>query len=336
MKNLVNKSGSVDFGWIKEPIEQINYMDFDLRSVMDAPLSKLRKRFRFNQFHFVGLMSPEVICGIAVVDLKMVSNTFLYVYDFKTGKMLEKSVLQPLGIGTSIGTQPDDNVSKFSQGNCKVQLTTRPDKVTQVDVVIGKEISIQAEISAEQKFDPLRICSQAGYDGWVFTQKSAGLKASGSIKWGDLNVQLDPETAYGSADWSCGFMRRETFWNWACFAGQDEKGRMLGLNLAAGVNETGVTENCLWLDNKLQKLDMAVFRFDRNNLENEWRVTTSCGRVDLKFKPEGRRQEKIDVLLLASNFKQMFGKFYGVVKCGREKVVVDGVPGFVEDHFARW
>lgn len=333
---LVDKDGRVAFGWLKEPIDEINYLDYGLRTVMDARLPLWRKKLRFNQFQFVGLMCPEVICGIAIVDLKLVSNAFVYLYDFESGKLREKSLLQPLGISTQIGLRPDSNEALFQQGNSKLKFSTGPDGVTQINVNIGKNVNIQAVIAAEKGFSPLRICSRAGYDGWVYTQKSAGLRASGTISWDGLKVELEPESAFGCSDWTAGFMRRDTFWNWASFSGQDGKGRMLGLNLAAGVNETGVTENGIWVNNRFQKLDLAIFEFDRQDAEKEWKVFTSDGRVDLIFKPEGRRQEKINAIVVASNFKQMFGKFYGTVKCGRETLKVDAVPGFVEDHYARW
>lgn len=336
MNKLINDAGKVTHGWIREPVDEVNYLDFDLRTVMDSTLPEWRKKFRFNQFHFIGLMSPEVICGIAIVNLKLVSNAFVYVYDIKSGKLREKSMLQPLALATDIGLKPDENTSIFSQGNARLKIVTQPSGLTDVSVRVGNEVDVQVQLTKEEKFEPLRICSRAGYDGWVYTQKSAGLRASGRITWCDLNVDLSSDTSFGSVDWTAGYMRRDTFWNWACLAGQDDQGRMLGLNLAAGVNETGVTENGLWVNNKFQKLDLAEFVFDRQNPENEWQVTTSDGRVNLRFVPEGRRQEKIDIFLLASNFKQMFGKFYGTLKCGREVVTVDGLSGFVEDHYARW
>lgn len=335
-KNLVNKEGAVSFGWLKEPVEEINYLDYSLRSVMDSRLPLWRKKLRFNQFQFVGLMCPELICGIAIVDLKLVSNAFVYIYDFESGKLREKSMLQPLGYATHIGLRPDSNEALFVQGNSTLKLATSPGGEVSIDVKMGNSVKIDASIKPEAGFSPLRICSRAGYDGWVYTQKSAGLRATGTIVWDDLKIQLDGQSAFGSSDWTAGFMRRETFWNWACFAGADSRGRMIGLNLAAGVNETGVTENGIWVDNKFQKLDLAIFEFDRQKPENEWQVSTSDGLVNLRFQPEGRRQEKINAVLIASNFKQMFGKFYGTIKCGRDLVQLAGVPGFVEDHYARW
>ncbi len=132
-------------------------------------------------------------------------------------------------------------------------------------------------------------------------------------------------------------MRRETSWNWACLSGFLDDGRRVGLNLAAGVNETGVTENAFWLDGEMIKLDMANFEFERYQPEKPWRVTSSDGRLDLTFHPEGKRAEKINALFMASNFKQMFGLFNGIFIDNKGlKIHLKNIPGFMEDHYAKW
>lgn len=132
-------------------------------------------------------------------------------------------------------------------------------------------------------------------------------------------------------------MRRETAWNWACIAGKLADGRSMGLNLAAGVNETGMTENALWLDGRCIKLGQASFVFDRYCETAPWQVRTSDGRVDLQFVPSGVRKERINAVVIASNFRQYVGTYTGVIldESG-EPVPVEGLRGLAEDHFARW
>lgn len=85
------------------------------------------------------------------------------------------------------------------------------------------------------------------------------------------------------------------------------------------------------------KLEMANFVFDRYQPEKPWRVTTTDGRLDLSFEPAGKREEKLDVWLLASNFKQMFGHFSGTFTDDSGRIsTIERVPGFMEDHYAKW
>ena len=108
------------------------------------------------------------------------------------------------------------------------------------------------------------------------------------------------------------------------------------MNLAAGVNETGFTENALWLDGKLIKIDMVNFQFDRYRPDSAWRMQSADGIVDLQFTPLGQRKEKINALLIASNFTQHFGVFAGRISLADELIIIENCWGFAEDHYARW
>ena len=335
---LIQSNSQPLYGEILQPLSEINYQDYDLRTPMDKPIKGLRKAAAFNQFQFVGLMNEDIIAGIAIVDLKLISNVFVYVYDLKTHELHERSLLQPLSIGTSIEPRPDTGSSRFSQLGKRVEISTNDSGTERyLSVNLGKSVSAEVTIFQPSNYEPRRVCSKAGYNGWVFTQKAAGLAAEGSIRWGGNEYTLTQDTTRSSIDWSCGFMRRETSWNWACFSGLLSDGRSVGLNLAAGVNETGVTENCLWVDGKLTKLNMAIFEFDRYKPEAPWHVKTTDGLLELTFQPFGKREEKINAIVIASNFKQMFGYFSGwMIDGDGSKIELDNVPGFMEDHYAKW
>ena len=56
-------------------------------------------------------------------------------------------------------------------------------------------------------------------------------------------------------DWTAGYMRRHTYWNWTATACRLPDGRILGLNLSCGVNETSFTESYFLLDGQMTKVD---------------------------------------------------------------------------------
>ncbi|MCG8518296.1 MAG: DUF2804 domain-containing protein [Pseudomonadales bacterium] len=334
MNELIDDKGRVRTGVHKEPVQRINYLDYDLRSVMDRPRSALARRWRFNQFQFVSAMGPDWLFGLAIVDLKLVSNAFYYLYDFRSGQMRECSRLQPLARHTQIEPRPEDGVARFAGGGSRIEIC--PTDAGERRVSVSDRAGVQVDLTLSQDQNPLRLTCPAGYNGWVFTRKSAGLPVTGSITWDGVRYDCDARQR-GSIDWSCGYMRRETAWNWACLAGVLEDGRSLGLNLASGVNETGMTENALWLDGRCLKLDQARFDFQRPDPSAPWRVTTSDGRVDLRFEPAGVRQERLDAVVMASNFRQFSGTFEGWVRDDNgETLAVSGLRGLMEDHFARW
>ena len=132
-------------------------------------------------------------------------------------------------------------------------------------------------------------------------------------------------------------MRRETFWNWGCLAGRAADGRVVGMNVSCGVNETSFTENCFWVDGGLHKIDTVHFDYDRGDLEKPWRLASYDGRMRLEFRPEGRHAEKVNAGLLATNFVQLFGRYQGWFEIAPgERIAVDGLMGYAERHYAKW
>lgn len=334
---LIQPDGQPVFGVFPDGVERLNYLDYDLRTNMDRKRSKLAKRFGFNQFQFISFASEQLIVGLAIVDLKLVSNAFLYLYEPATGYFEEFSFLQPLARKTFIEPAPNNGDSAFVKGknSIKISATTVPG-IRKVSVDVAGKVEIEATIDETTKYNPLAICSRAGYNGWVFTQKSASQVCNGTVRWGKKTLDLHAINALAAVDFSAGFMRRETFWNWASLSHHLSDGRRLGLNLAAGVNETGNTENALWLDGRLIKVDMVDFQFDRYQTNNSWALRSADGIIDLHFTPAGQRKEKINALFMASNFTQHFGCFHGEIHLPDETIQISDAWGFTEDHFAKW
>ena len=66
-------------------------------------------------------------------------------------------------------------------------------------------------------------------------------------------------------------------------------------------------------------------------------INSYDGQVELRFEGRGLHKERLNVGLLASNFKQIFGQFTGVLRpTGRPEVRIDNLWGFVEDQYVKW
>lgn len=334
---LIQQNGQPLFGYFPQGVRELNYLDYDLRTAMDKKRTTLAKKWRFNQFQFISFIAPDFILGLAIVDLKLVSNAFLYWYDTQTGQFNEYSFLQPLAHQTGIAPFPNQGKSYFHQGKnrIEIQASTTPG-VRLVSVDLGDQLQIRASIDESSHYQPLSVCARAGYSGWVFTQKSAARRCDGFIRINTKNYDLQQSGALAAVDWTGGFMRRETFWNWGSLSCTLKDGRRLGFNLAAGVNETGFSENMLWLDERPIKIDMVDFRFDRYQKHLGWQLTSNDGIVDLHFTPKGKRQDKTNAFFIASNFTQYFGQYQGEIRLPNETIILDGQWGLTEDHYAKW
>ncbi len=338
LSKLIAANGQPCYGVLDKPVDLVNYRDFDLRNSMNRRRPAWSRYWAANQFQFVGLLGPELIAGVAIVDLKLVSNAFVYFYDVRQRRFSESSFLMPFGWKTYMENAPDRGECRFEQGGNRIEITATPNPRTRrLNVRLANGESIFALIEEPDEFEPLCVSTRAVYTGWVYTQKAAGLPVMGSVHCHGRSWDLREQRVLASYDWSLGYMRRETFWNWGCMAGWLDKRHSVGMNLAAGVNETSFTENGFWYDNRFTKVDLVDFGFNRDDPDAPWTMRSNDGRVKLDFQPQGKRGERLQVGLMASNFNQMFGFYSGELETADGKRLdIEGIPGFAEDHYAKW
>ena len=91
------------------------------------------------------------------------------------------------------------------------------------------------------------------------------------------------------------------------------------------------------IDGRVHKLGQVDFSYDPEDFMRPWRMVAPDGRLDLTFTPFVERVAATNLLLIASQVHQMFGRYSGyVVADGGERIAVDGLVGFAEEHHARW
>lgn len=330
MDALVNGRGLVKWGIYPEPVGRINYEDYPLETPLGFRIPEVFRKILANRFHFIGIIGPEILAGIGIVDLTYVSNGFFYLYDRKTGQITETKKLALPFSPTAIDPFPDKPSSVFRSGDLTIDMKKDSLKAT------GKDLSLEIALDQDST-SPLRICTRAGYRGWVYTQKTSPMRITGSMTHKSVRYDLSSPAYWALSDWTCGFMRRNTCWNWASTAFSLDDGRSLGLNLSCGVNETSYTENAFWINGIMTKVDTVDFEFDPENLSSPWHIHSCDKKIDLVFHPDANREEKINALLIATRFTQLFGVFEGTLKTDEgETIRIDKIPGFAEDHYAKW
>jgi hypothetical protein len=330
MNNLVQADGTIRFGFFDQPVDLINYRDYALKTHMGRRVPDLFKRILFNQFIFIGMIGPEYIVGLAVVDLKYLSNGFFYVFDRQHRTLVETSRLTPPGSGTFIDPRPDRVRAGFRQAGFSVNLE---------DGRINAR-SKRAELRGRLDLDsshPVRICTRAGYRGWVYKQSTTPVAFEGQLTFGGKQLDLASPNYQALIDWTAGYMRRQTYWNWTATAARLPDGRILGLNLSCGVNETSFTESYFLLDGQMTKVDSVYFEFSETNPHRPWRITSFDGKVELTFKPDGKRGENVNTLLVQSKFNQFLGALDGrLITDQGETLHLSHCPAWAEDHYAKW
>ncbi len=334
---LVDASGDVRIGIFDQPILDVNYRDHALTDPFGRPAGQLARRFGFKQFQFLGALSDDLVFGCALTDVRWVGTTFAYCWEPATRRFAEWSFVRPLARGVHFTQTPESDACAFRSSKARVTMiaspTTPPER--RLVATFGGALAIDA-VFVEDGIEPMRICTPAGATGWVYARKTAGQRLSGTLTWDGRTFDLGKLAIRGHSDWSAGYMRRRTFWKWACLAG-DAGGRVVGMNLSCGVNETSFTENCFWLDGRLHKVDTVAFAYDRRDLMKPWHVSSYDGRVALDFHPEGKHAEHVNALVVATDFNQLFGRYCGsLTTAAGERVTIDGMLGYMERHYAKW
>jgi hypothetical protein len=328
---LIGADGAPRFGYFATPITDLRQADFVYRTVMDQPASSLAKYLHFKQFQFVSICHPDWQIGISIADIRYAASAFCYFYDRKRQRLDEISRLVPLALGVQMSTSP---VAGSAHISGRQQITITPNGYDWHLLLQGDLLTGEILLHGGAKPAPLALCSPTGYNGWTYTQKHNALLVSGTLKY--RGVALELGDALAGYDFSAGYMRRETSWRWGSISAPLPQG-LFGLNLACGVNETGITENCLWLNGTKHLLPSISITLNRQYPQQQWQFNSADQQVKLHFMPQQCRQQRLNIGVLASNFRQYCGLFSGeiMLKNG-EKLTLDQIPGLAEDHFARW
>ena len=333
-------NGQPRFGYFDDALSTINSQDFVYETPFGSQRADWQKWLGFKEFQYFGGMSNQLIFGCAIAHLRYVAVAFVYVYDIEKRDLWSKSWRSPLGLGFSLASNSLNGETHFkipALVDIKLNYQDHPRQKTLI--IKCKELHIEARMD-ESQLQPMSICTQTGYNGWTYTAKSAGQPLYGFVELKKQRFDLEKIKAYGSLDFSTGYMRRETWWNWACSAGEiqhgQRKGQSVGLNLSTGVNETSFSENCFWLNGQCYPLHHTQFEFDRKDTLKPWSITANNGALKLRFEPMGMHREKVKAIYLNTHFRQMFGEFTGSIVLNDEEICLDGLKGFVEDQYITW
>lgn len=334
-KQLVNEDGHPSYGVFKHSVATINGRETDHRTPMGKPANSLAKFFEYKQFQYFGVIHEDYLIGCALADTSWLGIAFFYIFTPSTGELESYTWRSPLGMHINMSDSPVKGCSHFKQKKVRIEMgyRQRANGLEKTLAVTLPDLTLDLVMHEEANYEPMSLCTRTGINGWVYANKVAGVKVSGTLRRGSETQEID---AFGHHDFSAGYMRRQTFWNWACFSG-DVNGQHVGLNISCGVNETSYSENCLWLNNLCIPLGNVAFHYDRDRLLQPWTITSSNQKVKLVFKPLGQHKEQLNLGLFASNFHQLFGYFTGSIELDDgQRIQIDRLHGFVEEQYAKW
>lgn len=332
--------GKPRFGQFEDALRILNRDEFVYRNAFGETRNRLAGWVGNKDFQYLGGMSDTLIFGCALAHLRYMAVAFVYVYDIGTRQLWSRSWRSPLGLGFSLASNPCEGESRFHlPGVVDIRMTYRNQPREKVLKIHCRELEVEARLD-ETGFEPMSLCTRTGYSGFTYANKVAGQPLYGFLQTRGKRYDLGEIRAFGHHDFSCGYMRRETWWNWACFSGEigqgPRQGQRVGLNVSTGVNETGASENCFWLNGRLVPLSFTRFDFNADDALQPWDIEAGHGRLQLHFQPMGMHREVVRAGLVTSHFRQVFGEFSGCMRVEDEEICLNGLKGFVEDQYIKW
>lgn len=325
----------VQVGWARQPLLDCN--------LENARFYRFRpfQRFRIKRWDYYGLTTPTHFFSVTLADLGYAGQAFAYVIDLATGAYHEETLTIPLGRGIHLPRNSTKGESGFDNGKIRLVFTAEAE-ARRVSMLWpgfgGQGLSAELVMRLPPEHESMTIVIPIAGKRFYYNRKVNCMSTEGWIEHGGERMAVRPAESLGNMDWGRGVWEYKSFWVWASASGFLDDGRRAGLNLGYGFGDTSAaTENALILEGRVHKLGQVDFSYDNRDFKRPWRMLCPDGRLDLEFEPFLERVAATNLLLIASEVHQMFGRYHGTVQTDDgETVRLDGLTGFAEEHYARW
>lgn len=179
-----------------------------------------------------------------------------------------------------------------------------------------------ASVTVGRAGDQGQTASPAGRGGYAWTRKTP-VRGRGSVEVEGRTIELD---CAGIVDESAGYHDRHVEWRWSAGVGRAESGEAIAWNLVDGIHDDDrASERRVWVDGEARPLGRCDFADDLSGVRIE-------DGGDLRFTSWGAREDRTNVLILRSFYRQPFGTFAGDIGGLR---LAEGF-GVMEHHDVYW
>jgi hypothetical protein len=319
-------------GWARGPLLDAN---------LDAAATGLPGRLRLKRWDYYGIWTPGLFASATVAHLGYLANVFTYVVDLETGRHVEHSTVRPFGRGAALPRNSDAGETRYGDGRTHivfgVEREQRSLSVVDHDFDGGRGLEIEVTLACLPEHESVVTATPLAGGGFYYNRKINTMPASGELRWGERRIRARPEDSLGQLDWGRGVWPYRSHWVWASANGFAPDGRRLGLNLGFFGDHSHATEDALILEGRVHKLPRVRIDFDPRDYRRPWRFTEPAAGVDLLFEPAFERVARVNALLLHSEVHQLFGSWSGTVPTeAGDTLGIEALPGFAEEHVARW
>jgi hypothetical protein len=289
---------------------------------------------RNKRWEYWGLVTPTHVVGLTISSLDYVGVEALYVLDRATGAETVEETTVPLAMGVELTARSGSGRSRFASGSLSLSFEETEEGTRLVASAADVALDVLAERPAGH--ESMGVVVPWSDRRFQYTVKDVARPLSGSLRVGGVGHPVPAGESWAVLDHGRGRWPYSMTWNWAAGSGRVD-GRVRGIQLGGRWTAgTGSTENALLDGTRLHKLhDEVSWDYDRTDWLRPWRMHGE--RCDVGFTPFHERKARTNLLVVASETHQCFGRFSGwaTTDDGR-RLSLDGLTGWAEEARNRW
>ncbi|MBS2018322.1 MAG: DUF2804 family protein [Deltaproteobacteria bacterium] len=285
---------------------------------------------RRKKWVYVAFVGGDVWVSICILRTGYAATLFAFAYDLVTGQMLvdETSIGPSLACRVSDDAHVEGELAAFRWSGAVASMNRTASSV-QVKLAM-KELTVEATVDESSGPPAIAAIGAVGEGAIDATEKRGPLDLRGFARCAGRDVTLDGGVA--GYDYTHGLMPRRTTWRWGFALGKTTSGESFALNVVQGF--MGEKECAVFLGDRVLAISEPRFTFDLARPCDPWRL--EADGLDLTFAPGAMHTQNTNLVLVRSRFVQPVGTFSGTLRVDGRDVVLEGVPGVVEDQDTIW
>ena len=302
-------------------------------------LSRRLRRLRLKEWIGFTLVHPDWYSSLIMQDANYLASSEIYAYDRRSGALHQHAAN---GRGGSLA-MPD----RLAGGHCSFQrrgyklayyFAAGPGRqhTLQLDIAATQTAPAfqgELELDAGHSSAPLSVSSRLP-GGRMYTHKAI-FPAAGVLRVGDQKIAFDGTRDLAIIDEHKSMLPYRTTWLWGTFALRTADG-IVGANAVDRPEVPGQEEeSCLWTPGRCEPLAEIEFEQHAGGADAPWHIFSRDGRLDVTLEPEGRKQVRHQLGIVAIDYFQLFGHYRGTVRGANRAYPIEGAHGVCESMAAR-
>jgi hypothetical protein len=170
---------------------------------------------------------------------------------------------------------------------------------------------------------------------WNYTHKFMSFRVDGSVVIGGREYRFEPESSFGTLDFTKMYALRHAIWKWVALCGRTKQNKVIGLNLVDPTPDAPISENAVWIDGQREQLLDVQIAVDGDTTTTPWSCTAES--LDCTSKPIAHVEQHLDMPMIKHTLRHVVSTFSGRVRT-KSGLVHDfeNIPGIAEDFDNLW